>query len=132
MCEIFCLPLQSLIFEDSVTKVQSRGRILGRNPDKSLQIFPPSYSQSTLQLCLGISISSNSRKLLQFLYRKKEENLIEIHTHFPIFLRNPYRNLKSENSKDFAQTPQRNCTFMNSASVQPIVGLIRFLNLQNK
>jgi hypothetical protein len=26
-------------------------------------------------------------------------------------------NLKSENSQDYAQTPQRNCTFMNLASV---------------
>jgi hypothetical protein len=30
-----------------------------------------------------------------------------------------YRNLKSENSQDYAQKPQRNCTFMNSASGQP-------------
>ncbi len=28
-----------------------------------------------------------------------------------------YGNLKSENSQDYAQKPQRNCTFMNSASV---------------
>jgi hypothetical protein len=28
-----------------------------------------------------------------------------------------YRNLKSENSRNKAQKPQRNCTFMNSASV---------------
>ncbi len=27
-----------------------------------------------------------------------------------------YRNLKSENSQDYAQKPQRKCTFMNSAS----------------
>ncbi len=31
-------------------------------------------------------------------------------------LRNPYRNLKSENSQDYAQKPRRNRTFMNSAS----------------
>ncbi len=31
-------------------------------------------------------------------------------------LRNLYRNLKSENSQDYAQKPQRNFTFMNSAS----------------
>ncbi len=31
-------------------------------------------------------------------------------------LRNPYRNLKSENSQDYAQKPQRDCTFKNSAS----------------
>ncbi len=44
-----------------------RGRIFGRNPDKSLKSFPPYYSKSPLQLCLEISISSNSRNLLQFL-----------------------------------------------------------------
>ncbi len=46
----------------------------------------------------------------------KEENLIEKLT--PSFgLRNPYRNLKSENSQDNAQKPQRNSTFMNLTSV---------------
>jgi hypothetical protein len=45
----------------------SRGRILGRNPDESLKSFPPCYSQSPLQLCLEISIPSNSRNLLWFL-----------------------------------------------------------------
>jgi hypothetical protein len=44
-----------------------RGRFLGRNPDKSLKSFPPCYSQSPLQLCLEIYISSYSRNLLQFL-----------------------------------------------------------------
>jgi hypothetical protein len=34
----------------------------------------------------------------------------------PYGLRNPNRNLKSENSQDYAQKPQRNCMFMNSAS----------------
>ncbi len=32
----------------------------------------------------------------------------------PYVLRNPYRNLKSENSQDYTQKPQRNCTFINS------------------
>jgi hypothetical protein len=38
----------------------------------------------------------------------------------PLFygLRNPYKNLKSENSQDYAQKPQRHCMFMNSASDQ--------------
>ncbi len=35
----------------------------------------------------------------------------------PCGLRNPYRNLKSENFQDNAKKPQRNCTFMNLASV---------------
>jgi hypothetical protein len=33
----------------------------------------------------------------------------------PYGLRNPYRNLKSENSQNYAQKHQRHCTFMNSA-----------------
>jgi len=43
------------------------GRILGRNPDKSLKSFPPCNAQSPIQLYLEISISWNSRNLLQFL-----------------------------------------------------------------
>jgi hypothetical protein len=31
-------------------------------------------------------------------------------------LRTPYSNLMSENSQDYAQKPQRDCTFINSAS----------------
>jgi hypothetical protein len=34
----------------------------------------------------------------------------------PFGLSNPYRNVKSENSQEYAQKPQQNCTFMNSAS----------------
>ncbi len=34
----------------------------------------------------------------------------------PCSLRNPSRNLKAENSQDYAQKPQPICTFMNSAS----------------
>ncbi len=35
-----------------------------------------------------------------------------------------YGNLKSENSEDYSQKPQRNCTFMNSAS-----GIERYMNI---
>jgi hypothetical protein len=35
----------------------------------------------------------------------------------PNGLRNLCRNLKSENFQDYAQKPQRNCTFINSTSV---------------
>jgi hypothetical protein len=34
----------------------------------------------------------------------------------PDGLRNPDINFKYENSQDYAQKPQRNCTFMNSSS----------------
>jgi hypothetical protein len=54
----------------------TRGRILGRNPDKS---FPPCYSQSPLQLCLEISITSNSCFLtvsrVQLLYTAKQRGI---------------------------------------------------------
>ncbi len=36
----------------------------------------------------------------------------------PYGLRNPYRNLKSENSQEYYQKLQRNCTFINAASVE--------------
>jgi hypothetical protein len=50
-------------------------------------------------------------------------------------LNNPYRNLKYENSQDYAQKPQRNCTFINlaSESTTPLVAelsvhYIQFIN----
>ncbi len=85
---------------------------------KSLQSFPPYYSQSPLQLCIEISISSNSCNLLQFLQfnvKEKRGNLKENQAP-PYGLRTPYRNLKSENSQDYTQKPQRKCNFMSLAS----------------
>ncbi len=35
-----------------------------------------------------------------------------------------YRNLKSDNSQDYAQKPERNCMFMNSASVHDTLSQI--------
>jgi hypothetical protein len=86
-----------------------RGRILGRNSDKSLESFPPCYSKSPRHLCTEISISSNSRNLLQFLH------FVTVHCKGER-RRNPYRKLKSDNSQDYAQKPKINYTFMNSAS----------------
>jgi hypothetical protein len=97
-----------------------RGRILGRNPDKNLKSFPPCYSESPLQICIEISISSNSRNLLQFLqcvlmYTVKEKGgKTNIKPHpLPYGLRNAYRNLKSESSQNYDKKPQRKCTFIN-------------------
>ncbi len=44
--------------------------------------------------------------LYSTLKRRKMENLVENHSPFPMVLRNPYRNLKSENSEDYVQKPQ--------------------------
>ncbi len=54
----------------------------------------------------------------QLLYTVKEKGGQPDRKPYPLpyGLRNPYRNLKSENSQDYAQKPQRNFTFMNSAS----------------
>jgi hypothetical protein len=79
---------------------------LERNPDKSLKIFPLCYSLSPLQLCLEISVSSNSRNLLQFSVKEKGGKPYRIPNLLPYDFRNPYRNLKSENSQDYAQKTQ--------------------------
>jgi hypothetical protein len=94
------------------------GRILGRNPGKSLKSFPPCYSQS--QLCLEISLSRNLLQFQQFVaVHCKGERRKPDSKPYPLpysLIRNPYRNLKSEKSQDYAQKPQRNRTFMNSAT----------------
>jgi hypothetical protein len=71
-----------------------------------------------------LHISSNSRNLLhistaQLLYTVQEKGGKPDRKPYPLpyGLRNPYRNLKSENSQDYAQKPQQNYVFMNSASV---------------
>jgi hypothetical protein len=63
----------------------------------------------TLQLCLEISISSNSRNLSQFLlYTVKEKGGKPDRKPYLLSygLRNPYRNLKPENSQDYSQRHQ--------------------------
>ncbi len=90
----------------------ARGRFLGRNSDKSLKSFPPCYSQSPLQLYHEIYHSSNSHPLsvstVQLLYTVKEKGGKPDRKPYPLpyGLRNPYRNLKSENSQDYAHKPQ--------------------------
>jgi hypothetical protein len=49
--------------------------------------------------------------------KEKRRKPDRIHTTLPYGLGNPYRNLKSENSQNYAQKPQQNCTFMFLASV---------------
>jgi hypothetical protein len=55
----------------------TRGRILGRKPDKSIKSFPPCYSESALQLCVEIFIIQNHATSHSFysalLYTVKEK-----------------------------------------------------------
>jgi hypothetical protein len=55
---------------------------------------------------------------IQLLYTVKEKWGKPDRKLYPLLygLWNPYKSLKSENSQDYAQKPQRNCTFMDSAS----------------
>ncbi len=55
---------------------------------------------------------------VQLLYTVKEKRGKPGRKPYPLpwGLINPYKNLKSENSQDYAQKPQRNCKFMNLAS----------------
>jgi hypothetical protein len=55
---------------------------------------------------------------VQLLYTVREKGGKPDGMTYPLYygLRNPYRKLKSENSQDYAQKPQQNCMFMNSAS----------------
>jgi hypothetical protein len=88
---------------------------------KSLKSFHPFYSQRPLHLCLEISClqtytTSSTVSTVQLLCTAKEKGGKPDKKPYllPYGFRNPYRNLKSDNSQDCAQKPQRNCSFMNS------------------
>jgi hypothetical protein len=86
---------------------------------KVLRVFLLDIYNHHYSFCLEIYISSNSRNLLQFLqYTVKDQRGKSDRKPFslPYGLRNPNRNLKSENCQDYDQKHQQNCTFMNSAS----------------
>jgi hypothetical protein len=80
-----------------------RGRILGRNGDKSLKNFPPCYSLSSL-LIDSTPPSPWSKIGLKLVCKV---NIV-------------HGSLKSENFQDYAQKPQRNSTTMNPASVMKV------------
>jgi hypothetical protein len=72
-----------------------RGLILGRNWDKGLKNFPPCFSQSPLLTDFPPPPLPPSKRGLELVCNGKIVN---------------------GNSQDYAQKPQRNFTFMNSAS----------------
>ncbi len=83
------------------------------NPDKSLKSFPPFYSLLPVQLCLEIKKFLQTHAtfyvFLQFSYwtlQRRNGGKPDKKTYpLPFGLINPYRNLKSENSQDYAQKP---------------------------
>jgi hypothetical protein len=94
-----------------------------KNPDKSLISFLLAiqsllYSFAVRFLFLQTHATSYSFCSALVYTIKEKVGKPERKPHpLPYGLRNPCRNLKSENSQDYAQRPQRNCTFMNLASV---------------
>ncbi len=96
------------------------GRILGRNPNKSLAIhchvslaFPWDFFFFKLTQPLTVS-----RVQLLYTVKEKEGKPVRKPYPFPYGLTNPHRNRKVENSQAHAQKPQQNCMFMNLASGQ--------------
>jgi hypothetical protein len=106
------------LYTHQTIHVHTEAEFLFEIHTKVLEFSSLLFTVSPLHLCLEICSSSNLRKLFQF------PQFVTVHckwesrkTPLPYDKRNPYRNLKPENSQDYAQKPQRNCTFMNSASV---------------
>ncbi len=112
------------INSDIATKLLCRGRILGRNPDKSLGVVLlaiHSYLYSFAFRFVFLQTHGTSYNFFSSVtvHCKGERRKPDRKPYpFPYGLKNPYRNLKSENSQDYAQKHQRNVTFMNSASGQ--------------
>ncbi len=100
---------------------KTRGWILGRNPDKSLEIFlrHSHLCSFALKFIFLQTYATSYSFWIQLLYPVKEKGEKPDKKPYPLpyGLRNPYRNLKSENFQDYTQKPQRNYTFINSASV---------------
>jgi hypothetical protein len=101
------------------------GRILRRGQTKVLRVFLLAihsylYSFALRFLFLQTDATTYSFYRVQLLYTVKEKGGKPDRKPNPLShgLRNPYRNLKSENSQDYAQKPQQNSTFINSASGQ--------------
>jgi hypothetical protein len=79
----------------------------GRNSDKSLKSFPPCYSLSPIQLFLEIFYFFKLTQPLTVSVTEKGGKPDRKPYPLPYGLRNPYRNLTSENSQDYVQKAQR-------------------------
>ncbi len=118
--EQFTLFCTKLILKISLSDFDQRPKTKSRK--KSFGVFLLAiHSQlySFAFIFLFLHTHATSYVFLQFSYctldRRKEETWWKT-IPIPYGLRNPYRNLHSENCQDYAQKPQRKCTFMNSAS----------------
>ena len=93
--------------------------ILRRNSDKSLKSFPPCYSVTSTALPCVFYFFKLTQPLTVSVKEKGGKPDRKPYP-LPYGLRNPCRNIKSENSQDYQdydQKPQLNCMLMNSASL---------------
>ncbi len=90
------------------------GRILGPNPDKRLKSFPPLlFTVTSTALLWGIYFFKLTQPLTVSIVNYSTAYTIkEKTTTLPYGLRNPYRNLKSDNSEDYAQKSPRNFSWI--------------------
>ncbi len=79
-------------------------------------LFRSKKNSKLSHACVPLSHEISYSSTVQLLYTVKEKGGKPDRNHNPppYGLRNPNRNLKSENPQDYAQKPQRNHTFMNS------------------
>ncbi len=77
--------------------------------------FPPCYSITPTALSWDLYFFKLTQPLTVSVKEKGGKPDRKAYP-LPYSLRNPYRNLKSEKSHDFAQKPHWNCKFVNSAS----------------
>jgi hypothetical protein len=98
--------------QNSFSDIVCRGRFLGQNRTKVLKVFL--YFLFTVTSTNGFypppPPSKSGLKLVC--------NVNIVHG-----------NLKTENSQDYAQKPQQNCTFMNSASVLRYTPILKYMSI---
>jgi hypothetical protein len=93
-------------------------------PTKVLRVFLLVFSVTSTALSFDFYFFKLTQPLtvstIQLLHTRKEKGGKPNWKPYllPYGLRNPCRNLKSENPQDYALKPQQNCTFMNSAHSQ--------------
>jgi hypothetical protein len=91
---------------------------LGRNPNKVLRVFLAAIHSHIYSFAWDFYFFKLTEHLtVSFSVKEKGGKSDRKPYPLPYGLRNPYRNLKSENSQDCVRKPQRDCMSMNSASV---------------
>ncbi len=108
-------PLLLVLFSTGTYELLQRPNSGMKSRQKSKEFSSLLFTVTSTALPLiFLSLQTHATSYIKLEFTVKEKNLIE---NPPYGLRNPYRNLKSEKSQDYAQKPQRNCRFMNSALV---------------